>query len=405
MKKRWLLGFVFLGLAISSQSLLANEQRKGLPQMILAQTTTTQQTTTPGATPTPTTTPTPRATPTPPIKNPASSNAMDYWFIIVFLVYGFVFLGLKGFEVFIHQKKMQYNLKVLNTHLEALTGHTACINKNVEDLTEEIRKQSEVNTEVIERKLNEKLPQLLEIEAITKQLSDKLNPIIAEIVQEKLEQQFTAIIPLIIEQLNQNPVFINTIAEVIAKKVSSSLPPLSSKTDIESNDNLSDNLDTSSLLTDIHDDNESVEDVHAIDDKTEDLTDEEKDIVDKYNRKNDGLKTTRKVLPVATNKDAVYGKMIGTDHLAVFTQSSEGVYWIIEGDNNFFYLVPNLDRVKTFNTQMILSMESIFTANNFKEGVTNAKKFTLVKPAKVSVTKAGEEWTLVENGKGVLDFK
>ena len=50
-------------------------------------------------------------------------------------------------------------------------------------------------------------------------------------------------------------------------------------------------------------------------------------------------------------------------------------------------------------------MEAIFTINNFEKDVTDAKNFKLVKPAKVSVTKAGEEWTLVENGKGVLDFK
>jgi hypothetical protein len=399
MKKRWLLGVVFLGLAINSQPLLANEQTKELPQMILAQNPTatiSPTATTPRKTLTTATSPTSGKTPT------GFINAMDYWIMIVFLVYGFVFLGLKGFEIFIHQKKKEHNLEGLPIYISTLAGHTASINKNVEDLTEEIRKQPKVNTEVIECKLNEKLPQLLEIEAITKQLSDELNPIIAKTVQEKLEQQFAVIIPLFIEQLNKNPDFINAIAEAIAEKVSSSLPPLSPKIDIESNDNLSENPDTSSLLTDIQDDNESIEDIDAVNDKTEDLTDEEKDIVDKYNRKNNEFK---KVTPVKIDKEMILEKMSGREYLPLFTQNPQGNYWVIEveGENKFAFLVPN--HKKIFNDHMIHTMETIFTANNFEENVTGEKKFKLVKPAKVSITKAGEEWILVENGKGVLDFK
>jgi len=404
MKKRWLLGVVLLGLAINSQSLLANEQRKGLPQMILAQTPATTQ-----PTQTPTISPTSQATPNRSIRPPSPSDTMNDLMMIIFLVYGFVFLGLKIFEVFINQKN--YNKMANssnNTTIEILINLIEKINSipsSFEKLAEEIKKSTEVNNRLLGDKLNEQSSQA-STEVITQQLSKELNPIITTIVQEKLEEKLEQ---LITEQLNPNSVFINTLAEVIAEKVSSSLPSLSPKTDIESDDNLSGNPDTSSSSTDTQDDNEGIEGVDTTSDKTdenEDLTDEEKDIVDKYNRKNDELKKTRKVLPVATNKDAVYGKMIGTNHLAVFTQeSSDRVYWIIEGDNNFFYLVPNLDRVKTFNAQMIGSMEAIFTINNFEKDVTDAKKFTLVKPAKVSVTKAGEEWTLVENGKGVLDFK
>ena len=108
-----LFGVIILGLAVISETPCLGAEVTEKQAFLVAQTT-------PTASPNPETSPTPTPDSSPPATSepsqtspPTGLSPNDFnnsWIIILFLVQGFIFLGLKGYGIFYTQRKMNYFL-------------------------------------------------------------------------------------------------------------------------------------------------------------------------------------------------------------------------------------------------------------------------------------------------------
>lgn len=81
-----------------------------------------------------------------------------------------------------------------------------------------------------------------------------------------------------------------------------------------------------------------------------------------------------------------------------FQKSTNGNYWVIATQPDTYWLVPKEDI--QINSQSMRTVEKIFECQAYESHIN--KHFSLIKPAKVSLTFDTEEWKLEERGK--LDF-
>ncbi|GBF78793.1 WD40 repeat domain-containing protein [Aphanothece sacrum] len=87
-----------------------------------------------------------------------------------------------------------------------------------------------------------------------------------------------------------------------------------------------------------------------------------------------------------------------TNESIYLEQVSNGNYWIIVTEKNNYWLIPK-DNIR-INANSIKTVQSLFTCQGYEE--IGTRKFSLIKPAKLSLMANGKQWKLEELG--ILDF-
>jgi WD40 repeat protein len=87
-----------------------------------------------------------------------------------------------------------------------------------------------------------------------------------------------------------------------------------------------------------------------------------------------------------------------TNQIIYLEQVSNGNYWIIVTEKNDYWLIPK-DNIR-INANSIKTVQSLFNCQGYEE--IGMRKFSLIKPAKLSLIANGKQWKLEELG--ILDF-
>lgn len=127
--------------------------------------------------------------------------------------------------------------------------------------------------------------------------------------------------------------------------------------------------------------------------KLEKLNFSESELVGIYNKAPKAL--LRKIIKISVTEESLIKK---NEKPIVLENAQNGNYWVIPTEDSNYWLFPKSNL--KINTYRYETVKSLFKCQGYQP--EEADKFTLTKPARVSLSPSGKQWQLEEQG--VLEF-